>query len=353
MSVDGGENTVCNEEGQAGISTISQVSNILELIEVKTDEGEGERSVRDIVPLYPDDDEDEEVRTEIGRVVQLRDLLDDIPAPMTAILAAAQKLFVFTSTDRRKEVEQPVQAVYVPTSTLLLRAWKAFVQQCAISGVKIAGDGLDGAALRNVLAELVVSENDGTVEDKNTGDITAAVVKAILRRFAASNSDSSRAVVDPAANGGLNATPAVTGWKQTEASEHVGRWMLESMRRTESKGKQIRLEDFRRQWSELLPDLWTAESYDVAALLDSVDGVSVARDDPGDQILNFGDAGVLDDVLLGLGKGLGRAVPRKTPAATATKVASASAGVDAARNEKKRKWHEKFGAQRAVAAVKR
>ncbi|KIV86796.1 hypothetical protein PV11_02384 [Exophiala sideris] len=356
MSVDADVVSTNDVEDRAGITTISQVRNILELIEVKTTESDVETRIRDIVPLYTEDDDDEEMGVNDIRGVRLQELLEDVSAPTNAILAIAKKLFVF-SLSRKKDEGQEAHRIYIPTSTLLLCAWKAFFQQCAISGVKMDEEGFDGAALRNVLDDLTASENDSTHGEggKGSGTVIVSVVKAILRRFAdSSTSTPTSGDVDySGTNQVLDTVPTVTSWKDTEASEQVGRWILESLRREskpQSSAKQVQLDDFRRQWTEILPDSWATKSCDVAALVKSVDGVTVACDEHGNEVLRFADPGGFDDILgIGNGLGLGRA-PIKSAAAKAT---PASNAVDAAKNEKKRKWHEKFGAQRSVAAVKR
>ncbi|KAK4938948.1 hypothetical protein LTR10_020696 [Elasticomyces elasticus] len=355
MSVDADEGGKNDIEDRAGITTISQVRNILELIEVKTTESDVEERIRDIVPLYTDDDDDEEMGSDGSRGVRLRDLMDDISAPTNAILDAATSMFVFSISRSLKDGD--VRSCYIPTSSLLLRAWKAFFQQCAITGVKTDSDDFNVATLRNVLDDLMASENDGTHENggKGSESVVVAVAKAILRRFAESSTSTpaSGDVDDSETNQVLDTVPTVTSWKETEASEQIGKWLLKSLQReskSQSSAKQVQLDDFQRQWMEILPDSWAAKSCDVTALVKSVDDVTMARDEQGNEVLRFAPPGSFDDILgLGNGVGFGRA-PIKSAVAKAT---PASNAVDAAKNEKKRKWHEKFGAQRAVAAVKR
>ncbi|KAI1624002.1 hypothetical protein EDD37DRAFT_393332 [Exophiala viscosa] len=353
MSNDDEESCTDDVEGRAGVSTIAQVKSILELIEVKTADGDVEGRIQDMVPSH-DVDNDDEVRNDSTRIVRLRDVLDNISAPTNAILDAAKKLFMFSVPE---SLEAGNVLLYIPSPSLLIRAWEAFFQQCAISGVKIDSDGFDTAALQGVLDDLLASENDSTHEDggKGSGTVIVPVVKAILRRFADPATPLPGDVNDHEIEEIFIAAPATSSWNQTETCEQVGGWLLESMKReskSQSSAKQVQLDDFRRQWTELLPDSWAGKACDVAALVKSVDGVTLARDEQGNEVLRFTTPESLEDIL-GLGNGLGLGLERGRIQSTAAKAAPARNALDAAKNEKKRKWHEKFGAQRAVAAVKR
>jgi hypothetical protein len=196
------------------------------------------------------------------------------------------------------------------------------MQQCAISGVKVdTANSLD-----NVLEDLRKSENEDveTFRSKpNQGDLVGPVVEAILRRFthdASCESDNS---------------PSAVTWKREEAAVLVGRWVLEEnlrvkrgLRRMGLSPSICSLQEFRNDWTELLPDSWT-NSCDVAALVRLVEGVELAKDGQ-TQVLKF-------------------VAPSTSKSATSSKTSA-----DDAKTQKKRKWHEKFGAQRnAAVAAKR
>jgi hypothetical protein len=340
-------------EAESGITTISQVRNILELIEVTSDPEEVESRVRETVPLYEGEDGDEKGGLHIGtsrdrkheaqQIVRLQEILGDIPAPTTDILEAVRDVFVFGLSRRVEGMEEDGEALYIPSSALLLRAWRAFLQQCAISGVKFGGAWVDKEQIGVVFDDLARS-SDGEEE----GHVLVAVVKAIFRRLAyqmyMQQSGMGRDLEEM-----WVAKPAIPGiwtWRNDEVSAPIGRWVMDGLQRqSKSSSKPVRVDEFMQLWTEVLPDSW-AEGCDVERLVKTVEGVDVIQDDQGTKILHFAGQGTDDVGALGLGSA-------KKPGVSATAKTSTAAADDDAKAQKKRKWHEKFGAQRNAAGTKR
>ncbi|KIW60612.1 hypothetical protein PV05_00817 [Exophiala xenobiotica] len=337
-------------EAESGITTISQVRNILELIEVKPDPEDVERGVRETVPMYQGQTDEEEGglhmgtsrdnETEAQKMVRLKDILEDIPAPTNAILEAIKRVFVFYLSRSVEGKEGDMQGLYIPSSALLLRAWRAFMQQCAISGVMIDGDEMVSEQIGVAFDDLRRSA-DGDEEWHVLGD----VVKAIFRRFAKEMSNPQRGS-ERDVEEEFVAVPDITSWRKAEASEHVGRWVLDDLQRqSKSSSKPVPVDEFNQHWTQNLPDSWAKEC-DVVGLVKAVEGVDMVQDDQGTKVLHFAGQGTDDVLALGLGsvKRLGVSVTAKT---------STAAADDDAKAQKKRKWHEKFGAQRNAAGTKR
>ncbi|KAK5274955.1 hypothetical protein LTR99_004337 [Exophiala xenobiotica] len=340
-------------EAESGITTISQVRNILELIEVTSDPEEVESRVRETVPLYEGQDDDEKGGQHIGtrrdrkheaqKIVRLQEILDDVPAPTTVILEAVRDVFVFGLSRSVEGMEEDVEALYIPSSALLLRAWRAFLQQCAISGVKFGGAWVDKEQIGVVFDDLARSA-DGEEE----GHVLVAVVKAIFRRLAyqmyMQQSGMGRDLEET-----WVAKPAIPGiwtWRNDEVSEPIGRWVLDGLQRqSKSSSKPVPVDEFTHLWTEVLPDDW-AGGCDVERLVKTVEGVDVIEDDQGTKILRFAGQGTDDVVALGLGSA-------KRPGVSVTAKTTTAAADDDAKAQKKRKWHEKFGAQRNAAGAKR
>ncbi|EXJ74965.1 uncharacterized protein A1O5_01661 [Cladophialophora psammophila CBS 110553] len=378
ISHDVDELTVADSR-RGGITTKAQVKNILELIEVEPDGREVETRILDMVPVYHDPDDDADLLDQDGlgnerglhglKSVSLRDVLDDIPAPTRLIQDTMRKSFIFAlSQPTTQKSEEPRGVVYIPTATLLLRRWREFLQQCTISGVNLEkNDGvLLGKDLRAVLDELKAAE----ATDEG-GSLALNVTAAILRRFTHAVEDGSDAVLrdlptlldpDLSLDSVNEEHPLSTRLKLNPdlSRELVGRWLLLSHARKQASSlpdspephgqrRIIRLDDFVNEWAQLLPDSWAVQC-DVASLISSIDGVDVIRDGEGVEVLKFASSHHASEAA--------GAASSQLPFFAAGGGGGGGGGVGLSKdaqsqNQKKRKWHEKFGAQRSAPAVRK
>ncbi|EXJ94486.1 hypothetical protein A1O1_02882 [Capronia coronata CBS 617.96] len=347
---------------QTGIAAISQVHNVLELVEVKPNDAEIEANIRNIVPVLDDPDHDANeihLRAPNGgpdantATVTLREVLDNTPTPTKYVISILKNLFVFILP--RRQDERQISATYIPTTHLLLRAWKTFIQQCAISGVKLTTpEGLSGEQLIQDVFRGMIEE----AEMKEDGTLTVAVTRAILRQFDLANSDrpddggtvSNHHHLDPELDVDLDlhqdldlvGQPLVL--QRDLVSQAVGSWVLLSLRDQQPPSTTVTVAEFLKQWTELLPDSW-AEDCDPKALVRTFGaGVGLAKDanSTGAEVLRFTAAATP-----GSGGGNGASLP-KGPV-SAVRKDDAGKGQSEAQNHKKRKWHEKFAAQRIKA----
>ncbi|KIX04303.1 uncharacterized protein Z518_05170 [Rhinocladiella mackenziei CBS 650.93] len=341
-----------DRDSRGDITIISQVKNILELIEVKSDETEIERRIRSMVPLYRGND-DERLRPETGPIVTLRDVFSDIPAPTNVISSVLRKLFVFTILvpGQAQDKELQVSAAYIPGAAVLLQSWKSFIQQCAISGVKV--DRVRDLEVRDLQDVLSALRALADVEDG--GNELVAVTTAILRRFterAKVPCIEGESVTDLETDLGLildleyDSDEQTSKWNEPELRDAVGIWLLETLRDDASPSMSISPDEFLTRWTEILPDSW-AKGCDVPALVAAVDGVELGNVETGKHVLKFNL-----DITDAFGARTGPDTAFTSSASKAAAVAKGPRhGADAdAKAQKKRKWHEKFGAQRNVRA---
>lgn len=363
------ESATTTRGGGRGITTISRVKNILELVEVKPDVGDVENRVREIVPLFNsgDDGGDEEMLgrpTSINAIashegVTLKDVFEAVPAPTTLIADVVRRSFVFeTSESQSREEDEALRRVFVPDSSLLLRAWRSFIQQCAISGVKVdGGAGLNGETLRGLFDGLR-EDADGDVD----GEVLVNVTTAILQRFFNDDDDETLCAEDKHSDKSslgltqdltrllarqkpltFGTSVAAVAAEQPEPHPRtlIGTWLLASLSRqsqshSHSSEAVITLSSFRDQWASLLPDSWAADC-DPRALISSHPNIHLSVSDDGEEdgeVLIFaGATATANENGNGNAKGTGRGV------------------LDAKTQQKKRKWHERFGAQRSASAA--
>ncbi|KIW98171.1 uncharacterized protein Z519_01755 [Cladophialophora bantiana CBS 173.52] len=360
---------------RGGITTKAQVKNVLELIEVEPDGREVERRILDMIPVYHDTDDDADLLDQDGlgngrslhglESVSLKDVLDNIPAPKRLIQDTMRKWFIFALPQlTTQKSERPREAVYIPTTTLLLRHWREFLQQCTISGINIEkNDGvLRGKDLRAMLDEL--KEAEATDEGRS---LALNVTVAILRRFTHAVEDGSDTVhrdlptlLDP--NLSLDSVDeehppsARLKFNPNLSRELVGRWLLLSHARKQAsslpdsleshgQGRIIRLDNFVNEWAQLLPDSWAVQC-DVPRLISSIHGVDVIKDGEGVEVLTFASGHPASEAA--------GASSSHLPFFAAGGDGGVGLSKDAqSQNQKKRKWHEKFGAQRSAPAVRK
>ncbi|ETI21104.1 hypothetical protein G647_07448 [Cladophialophora carrionii CBS 160.54] len=362
-----------------GITTIAQVKNILELIEVKPAEGDVDGMLREMVPFCGDaENEDDQLiaggvsigasgaRLSSGNQSSslLHYVFENIPAPTKTIFEAMNRLFVFGISvssgpvvqvaDYGQQHQERSVTLFIPTTSLLLKCWRVFMQQCAISEVHLDGRaGVECTALHGLLAEIVDASGS---KSNPEADLQTNVIVAILRhlsldagdyaRYARADnlsiprfhlppdSDLDRLLEElPGKDDDANdATTAATRGHSSrlrldpgKTRDLVGHWMLRSLR---GDTQPISLAQFLSQWTDLLPESWTREC-DARALVSGSPEWEIGEDAHGEEVLRR---------CLSSGRD------------------GASNGVQAARVEsqarKKGKWHEKFGAQRTAALKK-
>lgn len=357
--------------GGGGITAISQVKNILELIEVKPGAADVERMVREMVPMYHDDHSGTTHTSLRDAMMTLSDIFDNISAPTTPIIAAMKRLFLFgvsihPSTLQDKSTRHSSDtsiAYYIPSPAQLLGSWRLFAQQCTISNCRI-DEGLNYFALRDLLMEL--REEDAVEKNEVDFERNINIILAILRRLALdrdANVAQTKGVEDDEepsfhvrhdldcapftspsiATTNINLDPALT-------RDFVGRWLLlaqlDAFRQTTSPSTtsaSLPMTKFLAEWTDLLPTVW-ARSCDrdaVHELVATVQGVQISEDEKGSEIIAFGQCGVPSN---GIGSNrLSSGAVKQRGSAENAKLPD--------QNSKKRKWHEKFGAQRAAAAT--
>ncbi|KAJ9613032.1 hypothetical protein H2200_002973 [Cladophialophora chaetospira] len=324
-----------------GVTAISQVKNILELIEVKPDEIEVERILRDEVPIFPDADTEDEV-VPVSNHISKEDLFDNIPFPTNMITSTMKRLFVFGHKSSSTQAESifPVPRMFIPSTTLLLKAWMQFTTQCTISGLKLdRNGGVDYHSLHQVLLEVAQS-----CISPSEAEVTLNVIMAILRRVAIR--DDCADLEDPVfyVQADLDCRPFTdarlgtddrTSLDPSATRDLVGRWLPTDLKPGSTPVSGLKLdtsgvltvEAFLDGWTKLIPDSWAKEC-DVHAIVASVEGWEIGRNSQGKEVLKMSSD-----------QGVG--------------ISSANHPEQAkAQPRKKGKWHEKFGAQRSAAVKK-
>ncbi|KIW33948.1 uncharacterized protein PV07_00759 [Cladophialophora immunda] len=352
---------------RGGITTKAQVKNVLELIEVKSDERDIERKIHDMVAVYQDMEDDfgpldpgrpgTGIESSGNEAVSSRDILDNISAPTRLIQDVMRKSLIFgLPQTTMRQSERHEEMAYLPTPSLLLRHWKEFLQQCTISSVNFEKNAnvLPGKTVRGVL--------DGLLEAEETDEgrsLALNVTTAILRRFTDEDEEGRDprhgdlpTLLDPDLSIGSMDEEQLLNVKlkfnPSLSRDMIGRWLLLSHARrrsspsasSDSDRERLRVDKFMTEWTQLLPDPW-AVGCDVSSLLSSVEGVEVAKDDEGEEVLRFASA---------------RGSHASGPSGTSHPSPPSGRAKDAqqsSQNQKKRKWHEKFGAQRTAPAAKK
>jgi hypothetical protein len=368
-----------------GITAIAQVKNILELIEVKPLDVDVDRMLRDMVPLYGDgeDEDDQRVTGRVGVSVSgaglssddrsgtsLQYILDNVTAPTKTIFEAMKRLFVFgispspgpasRATEYGQQRRERTSTLFIPTASLLLKCWRVFMQQCAISEVHLDRQaGLEYSALRGLLDEIVDSSGS-QLNAEAEADLQTNVIVAILRHLSldagdyarhgrdgnfnlpipnfhlppGSDSEELRMELYGNGNGDSNdtTTPPATGTSlrlrldPNKTRGVVGHWLLRSLGGKTQK-QAVGLAQFVSQWGELLPESWTREC-DPHALVSGSPEWEIGKDSQGEEVLRMCSNG--------------------------SDAASGAAQAEHAKSQarKRGKWHEKFGAQRTAAVKK-
>lgn len=344
------ERSMPDRQPQTGITAISQVKNILELVEVKPDDANIEASIRALVPVYDDPERDGDdavlhmpkAGTERDSAMVTRNnVLDNIPAPSAFIIKLLEKLFVFSIP--RPQGQDQISAIFIPTSYLLLRAWKTFVQQCTISGAKL--DACEGVSSQQL--EEVFRDMKAEAATKEDGNVTVVVTRAILRQFFQPTGDDN-SVLESGSDGqsldqSLDLPGKTLAFKDSDTREAVGSWVLLSLQDQQQHSSTIPADDFIRQWTELLPDSW-AQDCDLKSLVHSSGAAVELARESGTEVLRFSAPAGRGLRIQGANSGVAGPV---TPAVKADATKGQSQSQSHGQNQKKRKWHEKFAAQRS------
>ncbi|KAK6381613.1 hypothetical protein LTS17_004672 [Exophiala oligosperma] len=343
MDVDQQQDQKQDDNGE--VTAISQVKNILELIHVDTDAIQLEAMVRDMLPLYHNDDDDDDADVERyskgDRYIRIEDMLHDIPAPDKVILDAARKLFVFGLSIKGDDHERVT--LCMPTSSLLLRAWKSLMQTYTLSSFKSEDWNDVKGWLGPVLADM-----KRNIDDETESALLTSVAMASLRRFAIFQEKDLNCRQSPL-DTFTTMPPETVGWDGSGGCAAVGKWLLESLynnnKSNTAAAAALSVEDFKQQWEQILPDSW-AKDCDVVSLIKSSSvEVEIVTDGQGTEVLKFPTITAHGDLgrVTGVNKSAGIAGAAGT---------TATAAVNDAKAQKKRKWHEKFGAQRNPAMKK-
>lgn len=389
--------------GIGKVSTIAQVKSILELLPVEP----SEESVRDhllsmVHPALDPNGEDTDLLEDIlstghGRIsYSFRQVLENIPAPTALCCRVAKDLFLIhdpTAPDRSQNTCLSVKP------SLLLSAWKEFMQQCFILGCKI-GEPARAAAttathpqdgtLRSVFQQLDEQHEHGPKAPIN--EFPSTLVRAILRRFKTSPTSATAPPTpehETAANmldENWNSEPLTGGWDAEGLTVALGQWELQRLLSSQldastTRSKDIRCDSFLdTHWKDLVPDTWHPFCR-IDALLDHQTADPKKNMSSSNNntrhlgclpLLELYKQPVRDEFGItteekefirvagtgpslstsGLNSGASTATTRPASGGTASLVQAsddAASAAAAAKTQKKRKWHEKFGAQRNAA----
>jgi hypothetical protein len=324
-----------------GISAISQVKSILELIEAHPTEQEVETKVRHMIPIhaYEETEGDRYSASNPPGRWSLQQVHNDIAAPEILITAALKKLFACGdktpswSFDGR-EIRYDAPCMVILSEHYLLASWTAMKSECKLMDVgldKTDSSGLTTANLTKIMESL--ADASGSAHGFPINGIGA-----ILRR----------AVTDPTASGSqeddffatVDRKLGISGMPQPKPESGLpldgallrqltGQWLLSSLSTMPNSLSEIHLDDdasipvadFLEAWKDLLPASWAKEC-EVGALISNLPGWQIAHSPK------------YDTECL-----------RKVPERVATPPLAKP-------QAKKNKWHEKFGAQRSAACKK-
>ncbi|EXJ55543.1 hypothetical protein A1O7_08471 [Cladophialophora yegresii CBS 114405] len=389
-SSDADADRLADPASNGGITAIAQVKNILEIIEVKPSEGDVDRMLRQMVPSYGDaeDGDDQHVVTAGARGeglssdnrsgLSLQYIFENTPAPTKTIFEAMNRLFIFgisaspaepaeegAGHGQQQEQEQDRGvALFIPTTGLLLKCWRVFMQQCAISEVHLdgrAGAGVEYRDLHGLVDEIVELCRP---QPNPEAELQTNVIVAILRHLSLDVGDYARYASTPsfhlppdadldalreelpsgqddgdATNDATTTTTTRLTLDPIKTRDLVGRWLLHSLS-VRGDTQSIGLAQFLMQWGDLLPESWTRErECDVHALL-SGSGFPEPEWEIGK------DATHGEEILRRVGRSRDDADASSATQADRVRVQSHTEA------RKRGKWHEKFGAQRNAALKK-
>lgn len=371
---DGDTNSFRGKTGDRGVTTIAQVKNVLELIPMESSVKSVEEQILSMVHTvaHVDDEENDSMEDVLSRshnntTYHFQELLDNIPAPTMLCCRVARNLFLIHDPT----VQGPPRTSLVKPS-LLLSAWKEFTQQCVILGAKIdeperATTATSQPPHHTTTIGVIFQHMDDQHRrgsDSSISDFPSTLTRAILRRFktrTAPATDQDNETAASMLDDNWDSEPLAGGWDAEALTLTLGRWELQHVLRKPD-GKNIRSDIFlATHWKDQVPDAWH-QFCNVNALLEQSgpsNGVvlesfkETVTDEFGipeeKQFIRVAGTGSSS-----YGPGHGGLTAANGPSSTTNKASSNSAAAaDAEKNQKKRKWHEKFGAQRAAASVKK
>ena len=374
-----------NETGNRGITTIAQVKNILELIPVEPSEKSVEYQMLSMVQKAAadvdgeDDDSIEDILSKghDNTRYSFRELLDNIPAPTMLCCRVAKNVFLIHDPT----VQDSSQTVTVRPSHLLT-AWKDFTQQCILLGAnvdngveraqKAASQSSDRTTARfGPVFQHLDAQHEPGKSAVSISDFPSTLMRAILRRFKTRTTPVTDRDNEPAPNLLLDddwdSEPLAGGWDAEALTATLGRWELQrALRTTESKS--IRYDVFfDTHWKDLVPDVWH-RFCNVEVLLGQstpspFDGLPLPLELYNETVTDEFGVPEGKQCIRVVGAGTSSSTHVLAPGVTAKGVTpgnktssnddtTANSAADDAKNQKKRKWHEKFGAQRSAAVKK-
>jgi hypothetical protein len=371
-----GETDICGTRpAPRGITTIAQVKNILELIPVEPSEESVEEQILSMIQTaaHADDaqnDSSEDIlsKTSDKTTYSFQELVDNIPAPTTLCCRVAKSLFLIHDPSSRGSAQ--TRSV---KPSLLLSAWKEFMQQCVILGIKIdrperattLSHSHDHTTTFGSVFQQMEEQHERGI-DTSVGDFPGTLVRAILRRFKTRSApvpDTDNETAADMLDDDWDSEPLTGGWDAEALTLTLGRWELQSIFHKPDI-KSLRSDVFLdTHWKDLVPNAWH-KFCNVSTLLEQSSGPFDGRPVETYKEAVKDEFGIVEEKefirVVGTGplsQGL-ESGPVITANGTSTRSTASAPAVGtgkspddttaaaAAKNQKKRKWHEKFGAQR-------
>ncbi|KAK5046067.1 hypothetical protein LTR84_008524 [Exophiala bonariae] len=354
-----------------GVTTIAEVKSILELIPVEPSEDSVQEQMLSMVHALTDRSMDVHLSEPHDRTsYSFQEVLDNIPAPTAVCCRVAKNLLLIhdpASSDPARKICSSAEP------SLLLSAWKEFMQQCIILGYKIdaparAQTHSEPPTFSTVFQQLEEQHDQGL--NATAGDFPSTLIRAILRRFKTRSILVPKSSLDDMGKDMLDdefdwaAEPLNSGWDAEHLTLKLGEWQLQNLLMpdigsTDTSKKDIRTDVFLdTHWKDLVPDSWHPFC-SVDALLALMNRTSA--------VVELFKASVPDEfgipeqkdfirvagtgTVQGMGSGI-KAISATTTGGDLGRVSAETLAAAAAKNQKKRKWHEKFGAQRNAASKK-
>jgi sister chromatid cohesion protein DCC1 len=278
----------------AGVTAIAQLGSVLELIPVQVRVAEVEGRLAALVPLYDG--------LSTARQTAIAELRKDIPAPEVLLDEALDRLCV---------CEVRGQA-FIPEKTLLLYIWTKIMEGCAISGIK-----LDGAFDPGMVVAAMVLDDDDYVA------YTAIASTLLTQTFPRSGLLQQQSP---------NERTTLIRLHHQPTTDYLGTLLLMTQLTHQP-------QTFHDHWRRLLPESWWSlcniARLEQCALEPDDDRIHWTGLDPRTTSVRVGGLSHDSDTAAGLG-----------PEPKAANATGAGAGAG------KRKWHEKFAAQRNAGVTR-
>jgi hypothetical protein len=380
---------------RSGITAVAQVKSILECIPVTPDSGDIERRICDLLGLEMEDPDLEGSTTFPPTSVDLRDVLADIPAPDGLIRDIMTKLFVITVPEEHGAgggggVDDTVRVgIAIAAPSLLLKAWRDIVAVCDEAGVGL-NEHQDDQWLRDAVSRRLQNQQNGkpsstntTLDTRRETTLVVNTVSAVWKRFHTSKDVKAKEAddtdMDRLSEPGIS-TSTTASWDVKGLSVAVGRWILEAQPADE-RAKGLELDSFVDEWRDALPKPWRVHC-NASRLLCGDDAIGNSERErrgrieiikqrklasgrgsaqiPAERGADDDEGGEEEQIIklvgsaLGYGSGYGRdgqdiifgGMIDDSNGAGPVSGTKTRPPVEDAKDVRKRKWHEKFGAQR-------